>query len=237
EHFPGFNARGAVAGEQQVFLHPYAVFGAASLGGQQAEDAVGVAQGGHFRVDHHDRLVGEVHSQERALLDARGRVEYDVVEAVVGQFLEHLLDALGGQRVLVAGLRRGQHEQVVVALVLDQGLAQGRLALDHVDEVVHHAPLATHDQVEVAQAHVEVDRGDLLAMAGEAAGKGGAGGGLAHAALAGSDYDDFGQNTSPSVVVPSARAQSSAAILSSSLSSQTCTALPRSSFGMSSSTL
>src|SRR5690606_32634121 len=115
--------------------------------------------------------------------------------------------------------------------------AQGRLALDDVDEVVHHATLATHDQVEVAQAHVEVDHGDLLAMAGEAAGKGSAGGGLAHAALAGSDYDDFGQNTSPSVVVPSWRAQSSAASLSSSLSSLSCTALPRSSFGMSSNAL
>jgi hypothetical protein len=37
------------------------------------------------------------------------------------------------------------------------------LALDDVDEVVDHAPLATHDQVEVAQADVEIDDGDLLA--------------------------------------------------------------------------
>jgi hypothetical protein len=32
-----------------------------------------------------------------------------------------------------------------------------------VDEVVHDATLAAHDQVEVAQADVEVDDGDLVA--------------------------------------------------------------------------
>jgi hypothetical protein len=65
--------------------------------------------------------------------------------------------------------------------------------VDDVDEVVHHAALAAHDQVEVAQADVEVDDRDLLAAAGDAGGDAGAAGGLAHAALARGDYDDFRQ--------------------------------------------
>ena len=40
---------------------------------------------------------------------------------------------------------------------------QVRFALDHVDEVVHHAAFAAHDEVEVAQADVEVDHGRLVA--------------------------------------------------------------------------
>src|SRR5690606_40157055 len=83
------------------------------------------------------------------------------------------------------------------ALVADQRLLERGLALDHVDEVVDHPALAAHDQVEVAQADVEVDDSDLLAGAGEAAGEGRAGGGLADAALAGRDYDDFSQCGSP----------------------------------------
>src|SRR5690606_6628772 len=118
-------------------------------------------------------------------------------EAVGGQVLEHLLDAFLGEGVLVAGLRGSQHVQVVEALVLDQGLLEGGLAVDDVDEVVHHAPLATHDQVEVPQADVEVDHGGLVAATGQADGDAGAGGGLADAALAGSDYDDFSQWRSP----------------------------------------
>src|SRR5690606_4325280 len=83
------------------------------------------------------------------------------------------------------------------ALVLDQRLPQRGLALGDVDEVVHHAALAAHDQVEVAQADVEVDHDDLLAAAREAAREAGAAGGLADAALARGDYDDFSQNASP----------------------------------------
>jgi hypothetical protein len=75
-------------------------------------------------------------------------------------------------------------------LVLDEGLVKVRLPVDHVDQVVHHAALAAHDEVEVPQAHVEVDHRGLVAAQGEAAGKAGAGGGLAHAALAGRHYND-----------------------------------------------
>src|SRR3546814_9126087 len=99
-----------------------------------------------------------------------------IFEIVIGQVLEHLLHAFPGQRVLVAGLRGGEHEKVLEALVLDQRLAQRGFALGDVDEVVHHAAFAAHDQVEVAQADVEVDHDDLLAAARQAAREAGAAG-------------------------------------------------------------
>src|SRR3546814_16791563 len=71
---------------------------------------------------------------------------------VLAQVGKYLLHAFPGQRVLVAGLRGGQHKQGVQALVLDQRLLERSLTLDHVDEVIHDPSLATHDQVEVAQA-------------------------------------------------------------------------------------
>jgi hypothetical protein len=119
-----------------------------------------------------------------------GRVAHHVVEAHVLELLEHLLDAVLGQRVLVARLRGGEDEQVVAVLVLDQRLVQARLAIDDVDQVVHDATLAAHDEVEVAQADVEVDDRGLEAAQGESRGECRAGGGLADAALAGRYYDD-----------------------------------------------
>src|SRR5690606_8381814 len=109
----------------------------------------------------------------------------------------HALDTLLGERVLVAGLAGGQDVQRVDLLVLDQGLREAGLAVDDVDEVVHHAALATHDEVEVAQADVEIDDGGLVTAQGQAGGKTGAGGGLAHPALAGGDDDDSGHVRTP----------------------------------------
>ena len=78
-------------------------------------------------------------------------------ESQVFEILQHLFDAFFSQRILVAGLRGGKDEEVVAVLVLDQGLVEVGLAIHDVDEVVDHAALAAHDEVEVAQAHVEVD--------------------------------------------------------------------------------
>ena len=57
--------------------------------------------------------------------------------------------------------------------------------------------LAAHDQVEVTQADVKVDDDGLVAAQGETGTDGGAAGGLADAALAGGDYEYFGQTDSP----------------------------------------
>src|SRR5690606_41145405 len=63
-----------------------------------------------------------------------------------------------GQGILVAGLRGGKDGQIVEAPVLDERLVEARLALDDVDEVEDDPALASHDDVEIAQTHVEIDR-------------------------------------------------------------------------------
>ncbi|MCY1311352.1 hypothetical protein D9M70_616400 [compost metagenome] len=87
-------------------------------------------------------------------------------------------------------MRGRQDEQVFELLVLDERLVESGFALDHVDEVVHDAALAAHDQVEVAQADVEVDDRGFVAPHRESRRKTGAGGGLAHAAFAGSHHNN-----------------------------------------------
>ena len=52
-------------------------------------------------------------------------------------------------------------------LVLDQGLVQGGFLVDHIDQVVHHAAFAAHDEVEIAQADVEIDHYGFVATQGE----------------------------------------------------------------------
>ena len=65
------------------------------------------------------------------------------------------------------------------------------------DEVIHHATLAAHDQVQVTQTDDEVYDDGLVAAQGEAGTDGGAGSGFTDATLAGSDYEDLGQGDSP----------------------------------------
>src|SRR3990167_2387302 len=197
EHFAAGHALGVVAGQQQVFLDRlFAFHGAPRFARQQAEHAVGVAYRGDFRVGHDNRLIGEVHGQVGAFLDT-GRRGADHVFEIFAQFLDDFFHAFFGQRVFVAGLAGSQHIEVFQALVFDQRLLQRGFAVDHVDEVVHHATFAAHDQVGFPQADVEVDDDSFVPAQGEAGTDGGAGGGFTHATLAGSDYEDLGQGDSP----------------------------------------
>ena len=91
---------------------------------EHAEDAVGIADARDLGVGHDQRLVGEVHRQQCARLDAGRRIADDILEVHLGQVGEDLLDAVLGQRILVARLRGRQHEQLVDLLVLDQRLVQ-----------------------------------------------------------------------------------------------------------------
>ena len=93
--------------------------------------------------------------------------------------------ALARERVLVAGLRGGEQVQRVDALVADQRLRQLGVALDDVDEVVDDPALGAHDEVEVAQADVEIDHHDLFAALRQRGAERGGRGRLADAALAG----------------------------------------------------
>ncbi|CAI8924572.1 NAD-specific glutamate dehydrogenase [Priestia megaterium] len=197
EHFAVDDARRVVAGQQQVFLdRVFAVFGATGLAGQQAQHAVRVTYGGDFRVGHDDRFVSEVHGQVGTFLDT-GRGVADHEFEVFFQLHQDFFYAFLGQRVFVAGLTGGQHVEVFQALVFDQGLLQVGFAVHHVDEVIHHAALATHDQVEVTQADVEVDDNCFVTTQSEAGTDSGAGGGLTHTTLAGCNHENLGQGVLP----------------------------------------
>src|SRR5690606_26382802 len=127
--------------------------------------------------------VGEVHGQVSALLDTRRRIADDVIEGFA-QLIENAFHSLQSQRVLVPGLGRRQDVEVVRALVLDQRLNEVRVAVDQVDEVVHHTTLAAHDQVEVTQPYIEVDDDRLVSTQIEPGTDGSAGSGFANAPLA-----------------------------------------------------
>src|SRR5579884_3610267 len=131
------------------------------------------------------------------MLDAGWAVADDVVELVL-QLLHDPLDAFALQRVLVAGLRGREDEQIVVALVLDERLVEVGVAVDDVDEVEDDAALAAHDEIEVAQPDVEVDDDGLVAAHRQSGGKGGRGRGLADASLARRDDDHLAQRDLPS---------------------------------------
>ena len=61
-----------------------------------------------------------------------------------------------------------------------------------------HAALGAHDEVQVAQAHVEVHHDHVLARLRQRRAQGGGGGGLADATLAGRHDQDFGHPVTPS---------------------------------------
>ena len=46
--------------------------------------------------------------------------------------------------------------------------------IDDIDDVEHHAPFDTHNEVEIAQAHIEINHHRLLAALGKAGCEGGA---------------------------------------------------------------
>ncbi len=149
---------------------------------EKTDDAVGVAHRGHFRIGDHDRLVGVPHRQKRASLDACRAVAEHVVERLA-QFADHPLHALRGQRVLVARLRGREQVQRLDALVPDQRLRELGVALRNIDEIEDDPPLRAHDQIEVAEANVEIDNADAPSALRERHAKRRRRGGFAHAAL------------------------------------------------------
>ena len=186
-----------VAGQQQVeFDRRLVALGAPRARRQDADDAVAVAHRGDFRVGDDDRRVGEIQRRDRAVLDAGRAVADDVVE-LLPQLFEHALDALALQRILVARLRGREDVEIVVALVLDQRLIEVGVTVDDIDEVEDDAPLATHDQIEVAQPDIEIDHNGPVAAQSQPGGEGGRTRGLADPALARCNYHDFRQGSSP----------------------------------------
>ena len=138
-----------------------------------------VAHRRHFRVRDHDRLVGVPHRQERASLDACRTVAKHVVESLA-QFADDPLDAVGGQRVLVACLRGRKQMQRVDALIPDQRLRELSVSLRHIDEIKDDPPLRAHHQIEIAESDVEIDDANAPAALRERDAKRRGRGGFAH---------------------------------------------------------
>ena len=90
-----------------------------------------------------------MHGHHGANFNACRGVAHDVVETHAFEVIENAFHAFFGQSVFVAGLGGGEYEQVIALFVFDQGLVQSGFTVDHVDEVIHHAAFASHDQVEV----------------------------------------------------------------------------------------
>ena len=82
--------------------------------------------------------------------------------------------------------------QGVQPLVADQRLRQLGVALHDVDQVIDHPALGSHDEVEVAQAHIEVDDDHFFAGLRQRRPQCGGGGGFAHASLARCHDQDLG---------------------------------------------
>ena len=90
-----------------------------------------------------------MHGHHGADFDTGRGVTHDVVETHAFEVIENALYAFFGESIFVAGLGGCEYEQVVALLVFDQGLIQSGFTVDYVDEVIHHAAFASHDQVEV----------------------------------------------------------------------------------------
>ncbi len=144
----------------------FATLGAAGLGGQDAKDAVGVTHGRDFRVGGDDRFVGKIERHQCARLDPCRGVADDVIELHLRQLIQDLLDPLTGEGIFVPGLGGGQDKQIFRAFVLDQRLIEVCFPVDDVDEVIHHAPLAAHDEIQVSQTDVKVNDHCLVTTLG-----------------------------------------------------------------------
>ena len=171
---------------------------------EEADDAVRIAHRRDFRIGDHDRLVGVAHREQRAALDAGRAVADDPVE-VLAQFADDALDALVGQRVLVAGLGGREQGERVDPLVADERLGELGVAIGDVDEVEDDPPLRAHHEVEIAQADVEIDDADLLAAMRERRAERGGRGGLAHAAFSRCYYDHLAHGGCPQKELNSGR--------------------------------
>ena len=167
------------------------------------------------------------HGKERAPLDA-GRAVADHPVEIGAQRIDHMGDAVLGERVLVAGLRGREEVERLQPLVPDQRLRQFGLALDDVDEVEDDAALGPEDEVEIAQAHVEIDDRDPVAGRRQRRTDRGGRRGLADAAFAGGDY----QNR-PHDVLQAPWCQSKISVTIASPRSRTRTGLPASCAGLS----
>ncbi len=95
-------------------------------------------------------------------LDAGGAVADHPVE-LFPELADHPRHAVVRQGILVAGLGGRKYGKRVHALVADERLRELGVAINDVDEIENDPALCPHHQVEIAQAHVEIDYDNVLA--------------------------------------------------------------------------
>src|SRR5262249_60950026 len=93
-----------------MFLHLFPLLGFLGLSVEQTDDAVGIAYRGNLRVGHDDSGFGMPHGEHRSAFDARRTVADYPIE-LLAQLCDNLGDAVGGEWVLVAGLRNREQPQ------------------------------------------------------------------------------------------------------------------------------
>ena len=165
QHLAFCHALGRIARNQQMLFHRFAALSFARFALQNAQNAVGVAHGRNFGVGGDDCFIGKIQRHQRARFNASGRIAHHKFKVQIGhQFFQHFAYALFGERVFIAGLRSGQNKQVFAMLVFNQGLDGGGLALNHIHQVIHHTPLAAHNQIQIAQAHVKVNHAGFVSL-------------------------------------------------------------------------
>ena len=132
-----------------------------------------------------------MHGHQGSGFDAGGGVTHNEFKIHSDQVIEYFFNAFLSQCVLVAGLGRRQNIQVFTLFVFDERLVQIGFTGDHVNQVIHHAAFATHDQVQVAQAHIKVDHRGFVSAQGQAGCKTRAGRCFTNTAFTGSDHNYF----------------------------------------------
>ena len=122
-----------------------------------------VAHRGDLGIGDHDGDVGMAHGELGATLDAGGAVADHPVEFLSGARRSRRSTPSSVSASLSRVCEAASRCRVFKALVADQRLRELGVALDDVDEVVDHAALGAEDQIEIAQADVEIDHGDAVA--------------------------------------------------------------------------
>ncbi len=102
----------------------------------EADHLVRVTDGRELRVGADKGDVRVKHGLIGSGLDPGRRVANDVLEAVFLELVEDTFDAIVLERGLVLCLGCRKEKEILVSLVLDQGLAQGALLVDAVHKVV-----------------------------------------------------------------------------------------------------
>src|SRR6202020_1114555 len=115
----------------------------------------------------------------------------------LAQYADDPLDALCGQRVLVARLRGREQVQSVDALIADQRLRELGVALCDVDEVKDDSALGAHHQIEIAEPDIEIDDADALSALRERDAKRRGRGGFAYTTLSRCNDDDLAHARCP----------------------------------------